>query len=186
MGFAEKIKKIRAEKGMTQEDLAELLNVSRQSISKWESGIGYPESEKLILIAKKLEISLDYLLMDRVETREETASEIRTTSNASSGRISISTYDSKEIVSCISVRSSKVMFAGKNEPKFTLLGVANSSIWGESAQVLGWYENNEKIQMEIEDILKAIDRGEKTYQLKYYVEVADKGLSVKIVNDIKK
>ncbi len=186
MDFADKLKIIRAERNMTQENLAELLNVSRQSISKWETGAGYPETEKLILIAKELEISLDYLLMDKIEPSEEVASEIRPTANVSSGRISITTYDGKEIISCISVRSSKVMFAGKNEPKFTLLGVANSTIWGESTQLLGWYENNEQIQMEIEEILKAIEMGENTYRLKHYVEVVDKGLSIKIVNDIKK
>lgn len=50
---------------MTQEELAEVLSVSRQAISKWESGFGYPETEKLLLLAKELNVSLDYLFSER-------------------------------------------------------------------------------------------------------------------------
>lgn len=65
MGFAENLKLIRKERNVTQEELAELLGVSRQAISKWESGNGYPETEKLITISQKLNISIDYLLNDK-------------------------------------------------------------------------------------------------------------------------
>ena len=50
MSFGENLRKIRKQRNITQEELAELLNVSRQAISKWEAGNGYPETEKLILI----------------------------------------------------------------------------------------------------------------------------------------
>ena len=43
MSFAENLKQIRKEKNISQEKLAELLGVSRQAVSKWEQGIGYPE-----------------------------------------------------------------------------------------------------------------------------------------------
>lgn len=65
MGFAENLKEIRNKRNITQEQLAEILTVSRQTISKWESGQGYPETEKLLFIAKELNVSLDYLFSER-------------------------------------------------------------------------------------------------------------------------
>ena len=59
MGFAENLKQIRKEMHLSQEDLAEMLDVSRQAVSKWEQGMGYPEVEKLLLLSSKLNISLD-------------------------------------------------------------------------------------------------------------------------------
>lgn len=64
MGFSEKLKEIRLEKKLTQVQLAELLSVSRQAVSKWESNGSYPETETLLLIATKLNVSLDYLFFD--------------------------------------------------------------------------------------------------------------------------
>ena len=62
MSFAENLKQLRNEKQLSQEELAEILDVSRQAISKWEQGIGYPEVEKLLLLSSKLHISLDRLM----------------------------------------------------------------------------------------------------------------------------
>ena len=62
MSFAENLRQIREEKNISQEKLAELLDVSRQAVSKWEQGIGYPEVEKLLLLSKELDISLDSLM----------------------------------------------------------------------------------------------------------------------------
>ena len=69
MSFAENLKLIRKEQGITQEDLAEMLKVSRQAVSKWEAGAGYPETDKLLTIAKKLNVSLDFL-MDNESTTD--------------------------------------------------------------------------------------------------------------------
>ncbi len=65
MGFSDNLKEIRNKRNITQEQLAELLSVSRQTVSKWESGVGYPETEKLLYLAKELNISLDYLFSER-------------------------------------------------------------------------------------------------------------------------
>ena len=62
--FNEKLQKLRKEKGMSQENLAELLDVSRQSISKWESGGSYPETEKLITLSEIFGVTLDSLMKD--------------------------------------------------------------------------------------------------------------------------
>lgn len=66
MTFGEKLSKLRKESNYTQEQLAELLGVSRQSISKWESDTAYPETEKLIKIGKLFGCSMDYLLNEAV------------------------------------------------------------------------------------------------------------------------
>ena len=62
MSFSENLKQIRREHDLSQEELAELLNVSRQAVSKWEQGQGYPEVEKLLLLSSTLNISLDALM----------------------------------------------------------------------------------------------------------------------------
>ena len=62
MSFSENLKQIRREHHLSQEALAELLDVSRQAVSKWEQGQGYPEVEKLLLLSSKLNISLDALM----------------------------------------------------------------------------------------------------------------------------
>lgn len=64
MTFSEKLYKLRKKSGLSQEQLAEQLSVSRQAISKWESGQSVPESEKLIVISNYFNVSLDYLLKD--------------------------------------------------------------------------------------------------------------------------
>ena len=69
MNFADKLKQIRKDRKLSQEELAELLDVSRQAVSKWEQGVGYPEVEKLLLLSDKLNISLDTLM--GIETPQE-------------------------------------------------------------------------------------------------------------------
>ena len=58
MTFGEKLFKLRKENGLSQEALAEQLNTSRQAISKWENGQGFPETEKLLLIGNILKYLL--------------------------------------------------------------------------------------------------------------------------------
>ena len=62
MEFHEKLQELRRQKGLTQEELAEALYVSRAAISKWESGRGYPNIESLKAIAKFFSVTLDELL----------------------------------------------------------------------------------------------------------------------------
>lgn len=67
MKFAYKLQELRKGSGMSQEEFAELLGVSRQSVSKWESGKGYPEIDKLIFISNYFNTSLDLLLKDTTD-----------------------------------------------------------------------------------------------------------------------
>ena len=64
MKFNEKLIKLRKENKLTQDKLAEKINISRQSISKWENGHGYPDIENLIKISDLYNLSLDELLKD--------------------------------------------------------------------------------------------------------------------------
>lgn len=68
MTLGDKLSKLRKENNYTQEQLGDILGVSRQSISKWESNIAYPETDKLIRISELFNCSLDYLLKDMEET----------------------------------------------------------------------------------------------------------------------
>lgn len=62
MDFSEKLLTLRKAKDLTQEQLAEKLNVSRQSVSKWESGQAVPELEKIVAMSVVFDVTTDYLL----------------------------------------------------------------------------------------------------------------------------
>ena len=62
MEFNEKLQELRRQRGLTQEELAEALYVSRTAVSKWESGRGYPNIDSLKAIAKFFSVSIDELL----------------------------------------------------------------------------------------------------------------------------
>ena len=67
MKFHEKLFGLRKQSGMTQSDLAEKLNVSRQAVSRWEMGTAKPEVDTLIAISDLFDVSLDYLVRDKME-----------------------------------------------------------------------------------------------------------------------
>ncbi|SEL33986.1 Helix-turn-helix [Carnobacterium iners] len=62
MTFSDNLRTLRSNKRLTQEELAELLDVSRQAVSKWESGNGYPEMDTLIKLSELFDVSLDKLV----------------------------------------------------------------------------------------------------------------------------
>ena len=67
MTIGEKISILRHDCGMSQDELAEKLDVSRQSVSKWESGKAIPDSNKVLAIAELFGVSTDYLLRKEEE-----------------------------------------------------------------------------------------------------------------------
>lgn len=77
MSFADNLQYLRKKNKITQEELAEELNISRQSISKWETGEAYPETDKLIVLCDKFGVTLDDLLRGDVtkEVKAEAAEE---------------------------------------------------------------------------------------------------------------
>lgn len=66
MAFGEKLQEVRKRSGMTQEAFAEQLHVSRQAVSRWESGRGYPEIEKLLYICRVYRVTLNELFADEL------------------------------------------------------------------------------------------------------------------------
>lgn len=74
MNIARNLQYLRKKKKLTQEELANRLNVSRQSVSKWETGDGYPEMDKLMQLSDLFEVSVDDLL--RAELEEEITTEV--------------------------------------------------------------------------------------------------------------
>ena len=69
MTFGEKLQKLRAREGISQDRLAELLDVSRQAVSKWERDETMPEAEKIIRISDYFHVTTDYLLKDAPEEK---------------------------------------------------------------------------------------------------------------------
>lgn len=73
MTFGEKLQGLRQKAGMSQDALAERLNVSRQAVSRWERDETMPETEKVVALADLFEVTTDYLLRDQTEERAAAA-----------------------------------------------------------------------------------------------------------------
>ena len=76
MEFNNKLYELRKQKGFSQEELANRLNVSRQTISKWEVGESTPDMENLVAISELFEISLDELVLDKVHEEADTSAQV--------------------------------------------------------------------------------------------------------------
>lgn len=74
--LSEKIYTLRRKNGLSQEQLAEIIGVSRQAISKWEGGLSVPDSEKLIAISEYFNVTLDYLLKEDANYVQKTEQKI--------------------------------------------------------------------------------------------------------------
>lgn len=69
MEFNNRLYQLRKQKGLSQEELANRLNVSRQTVSKWEVGDSTPDMEKLIAMSDLFDVSLDNLVMGKEEAQ---------------------------------------------------------------------------------------------------------------------
>ena len=180
MSFSENLKAIRQEKNISQEQLAEMLNVSRQAVSKWEQSVGYPETENLIQIAKKLDVSLDTLLLDNqlVEEAGNDAKE-NVVIFPSTSKIVIEYNKGQSISAFYKFRVSKMLalFSKKGTPKYVLLGTDSSSFLGDSLTELGYYLTQEDAQEELQAIKAAMDKGHHAYQLQFVCEIKPSWLS---------
>ena len=75
MTLGEKIYRLRVERGLSQEAFGETLNVSRQSVSKWETDQSLPELDKIVAISEMFGVSTDYLLKESEERMTDTVNE---------------------------------------------------------------------------------------------------------------
>lgn len=87
MSFGEKLQILRKAKGISQDQLAIHLNVSRQAISKWELGTSLPEVENIIEISRFFDTSIDYLLKDDLQDKEEAGNKEKKTNAALSSSV---------------------------------------------------------------------------------------------------
>lgn len=71
MKLHEKIYQLRKQAGMSQEEAAERLNISRQALSRWENGTAQPAANNIVEISKLFEVSTDYLLNDEYESDDD-------------------------------------------------------------------------------------------------------------------
>ena len=65
MNLSEKIMMLRKKEGWSQEELANHLQISRQAVSKWESGQSMPDTDKIIQLSQLFHVTTDYLLLDQ-------------------------------------------------------------------------------------------------------------------------
>lgn len=165
MSFSENLQTIRKKNQMSQEELAELLGVSRQAVSKWELGEGYPEVEKLLILSKKLNVSLDSLMTGSIPGND-------TQEKSKPGIIRIISPNEGVIMEIAKVMRSQEFRGGKNSPKYALFASDGKemSFWGAQNTFLGWYRNLDDINAEIAEIQKALDTGVDSYVLQYSVK----------------
>ena len=167
MSFADRLKDARRISGLSQEDLAEQLDVSRQAVGKWEQGQSYPEVEKLLSLCGVLNTSLDALMAD--ELPKNCRTEIN--AHAPSESILIRAENGINLVRCIHVQCSQP-YKSRRGPKYALFGVSGySAFWGPHNHFLGWYADEASVQKEIQAIQDAMRRGEADYTIQYAAKV---------------
>ena len=107
MILADKIIDLRKKNGWSQEELAEKLNVSRQSVSKWESGMSVPDLNKIIAMSELFGVSTDYLVKDTLE--EPTPSETSERDDNSGTRL-VSAEEANRYMSMVEKISKRIAF----------------------------------------------------------------------------
>ena len=175
MSFGENLQAIRKKNQLSQEALAEMLGVSRQAVSKWELGEGYPEVEKLLILSKKLNVSLDSLL-----GRENPP--LAAENNKLSDMIRIISPNEGVIISASKVTRSQQYKGGKNSPEYALFASDGNdmSFWGAQNTFLAWYRNLDDVTREITEIQNALNAGAASYTLQYSVKCKQHFLRVRI------
>ena len=167
MSFADRLKEARRISGLSQEDLAEQLDVSRQAVGKWEQGQSYPEVEKLLTLCAVLNTSLDALMAD--ELPKNCRTEIN--APAPSESILIRAENGINLVRCINIQCSQP-YKSRKGPKYALFGISGySALSGPHSVLLGWYADAASVQAEINAIQEAMRRGDPDYSLQYNAQV---------------
>lgn len=106
MIFADKLTKLRKKAGWSQEELAEQMNVTRQSVSKWEGAQSVPDLEKILRLSELFGVSTDYLLKDEIEDVE-----CYTSSNEASVLRRVSMEEANAFLSVKAKTSKSIAFA---------------------------------------------------------------------------
>lgn len=171
--FSEKIQKLRKEQGLSQEALSEILNVSRQTISKYENGTSEPDFEKLLMLSKYFNVSIDELLGNERLLKPEKMVIVKNTEN---NQILIESKIDGKVSSFYKFITSPIFKKKEYHPELLLLGVDGHGFLGDNAVSLAWYATRSDYEKELREIMDAISKGESSYELKYYVNVKKKGI----------
>lgn len=165
MSFGENLQMLRKKNHLSQEGLAEMLGVSRQAVSKWELGEGYPEVDKLVILSKKLNVSLDSLLGGENKPNNSENGNF-------SNMIRIISPNEGVIISATRVIRSQQFMGGKNSPKYALYASDGKdlSYWGATNTFLAWYRNLDDVTRELTEIQNALNAGAASYIPQYSVK----------------
>ena len=132
MQFSEKLSQLRRKAGLSQEQLADQLGVTRQSVSKWESGTAVPELGKLIALSELFEVSVDYLVKDWVEEEASANAERLEETVADLARYMKGyTYDSKTRVfgiPLVSIRLTRHGLFGRESVAKGIIAIGNAAV----------------------------------------------------------
>ena len=174
MNIGQNILNLRKSANLSQEQLAEKMGVTRQTISNWELDESSPDLKQGKELSKIFNVSLDDLAGDSTfEYLGETDS---------NKKITIISPIENVIVTCNKIQSSSKYKGGKDSPKYALFGCddTNSTAFSTKNTFLGWYEDKEQISKDIMGIKEAILSGNSSYELKYNVEVEKRLMGMKL------
>lgn len=149
MNFGEKLFKLRKEKGMSQENLADQIGTTRQAISKWENNQGFPEVEKLLQLSNVFEVSVDYLLKDDKTINCSNEKGYYVSKELTTGYIS----NEKKVSFLISLSFMFLAFTGipyiifSHDKSISHLGMAICVVLGIEFMVLGMFAENEQYKI---------------------------------------
>lgn len=149
MNLGEKILKLRKEKGLSQEALAEQLGTTRQAVSKWENNQGCPETEKLLQLSNVFEVSVDFLLKDEKVRAESDEKGYYVSREFARGYISNGKKENLCVGLCFMFWAfggiPYVMFSGSRT--WQLLGTAVCVISGIIAMIAGMFTEQYKYKV---------------------------------------
>ncbi|MCI8559709.1 MAG: helix-turn-helix transcriptional regulator [Dorea sp.] len=178
MSFGEKLFKLRKEKGLSQESLAEQLGTTRQAISKWENNQGFPETEKLLQLSNIFETSVDFLLKDEQTSKDINEKGYYVSKEMATAYIA----NQKKISSYIGIGFMFWAMAGIPYVMFTTnltwryLGMAVFTIIGIASFILGAFSEQEQYKILKEEPLifdhKYLKELSDAYQAKKRIYVA--------------
>ncbi len=126
MILAEKIVRLRKQVGWSQEELAEKINVSRQSVSKWESTNSIPDLNKIIILAEIFEVTTDYLLKDNVEAPESISGNLESNAIQISLEQAMKYVENKMDMAHL-IAKGVFLCVSSTVPLFTLLAMAETN-----------------------------------------------------------
>lgn len=179
MSISETIQQLRKSVGFSQEQLAEKLGVSRQAVSKWESGVSTPDIEKIVLMSELFAVSTDYIIKgDEMAKANEAVQQSvhiprkiyiidinkRKLSTFEEFRVEMLGADNKgeaTLISGFTKPRTKVRV-----PVCALYGITKGILGMNKQTLLGFYASMEDAKIELSSISKASET-DAVYELKY-------------------